>query len=505
MNNNSNASYLKRERKRKLSRFTEYKSATFATGITFAIFLVIFFGAFDFATQSFNMGTVSASLIYLVSTVIQALLTFKIKSDILKKGEVSSATRKLGFIMLLFVLTANIFIAIAAFNLIKKDKGIEYNLAIYSVLTSFTVMMISLLNLFKEYVANTFMLGMGVLAGLTIFYAVVMLLIHKFVHGKNVDKHMKPIGYLLIVSAISGNVFALLLGLVIITKIKHAGDEISVEWIEVLRRLFRNNMAIIGMFVVTVLLSSSLCSYLTFDYSIATDNNYSALLLEPSLEYPFGTDDYGRCVFTRIVFGARISLAVGIATTVVPIIIGGVLGAISGFYGGKSDNIIMRLLDVLYAVPGILLAIAIVAAFGTSTFNLIMALSIGSIPTYARTVRASVLGLANSEFVEAAKACGAKDHIIIFKHIIPNSMAPIIVRATLSIGGAVLSTSSLSYLGLGVEPHVPEWGNILKAGSTYLETNPYLAIYPGLAIILLVLAFNYMGDGLRDALDPKLK
>ena len=264
-------------------------------------------------------------------------------------------------------------------------------------------------------------------------------------------------------------------------------------------------MAIIGMFVVTVLLSISLCSYLTFDYSIATDNNYSALLLEPSLEYPFGTDDYGRCVFTRIVFGARISLAVGIATTVVPIIIGGVLGAISGFYGGKSDNIIMRLLDVLYAVPGILLAIAIVAAFGTSTFNLIMALSIGSIPTYARTVRASVLGLANSEFVEAAKACGAKDHIIIFKHIIPNSMAPIIVRATLSIGGAVLSTSSLSYLGLGVEPHVPEWGNILKAGSTYLETNPYLAIYPGLAIILLVLAFNYMGDGLRDALDPKLK
>ena len=171
----------------------------------------------------------------------------------------------------------------------------------------------------------------------------------------------------------------------------------------------------------------------------------------------------------------------------------------------ESDNIIMRLLDVLYAVPGILLAIAIVAAFGTSTFNLIMALSIGPIPTYARTVRASVLGLANSEFVEAAKACGAKDHIIIFKHIIPNSMAPIIVRATLSIGGAVLSTSSLSYLGLGVEPHVPEWGNILKAGSTYLETNPYLAIYPGLAIILLVLAFNYMGVGLRDALDPKLK
>ena len=407
--------------------------------------------------------------------------------------------------MLLFLLTANIFIGIAAFTLIKKDKGIEYTLSIYMVLTSLTVMMISMLNLFKEYVANTFMIGMGLLAGLTVFYIIVMLLVHKFVHHKDVDKRMKWVGYLLILTVVSGNIFALLLGMILITKIRHAGDEISVEWIEVLRRLFRNNMAILGLFVITVLLSISLCSYLTFDYSIATENNYSALLQEPSLEYPFGTDDYGRCVFTRIVFGARISLSVGIATTIVPIIIGGILGAVSGFYGGKSDNIIMRVLDILYAVPGILLAIAIVAAFGANTFNLIMALSVGAIPTYARTIRASVLGLTGSEFVEAAKACGAKDHIIILKHIIPNSLAPIIVRATLSIGGAVLSTSSLSYLGLGVEPHVPEWGNILKAGSTYLEANPYLAIYPGLAIILLVLAFNYVGDGLRDALDPKLK
>lgn len=505
MSNNSNANYLKRERKRKLSRFTEYKTATFATGITFAIFLVLLFGAFDFATQSFQMGNVSLSLVYLVSSAVQALVTMLIKRDILSAGDIKPLTRKLGFVMILFLLTANIFIAIAAFTLIKKDKGIEYNLSIYAVLTSFAVLAISMLNLFKEYVANTFMLGMGLLAALTVFYLVVMVLVHKFVHHKDVDRRMKWVGYLLILSAVSGNVFALMLGLVIVTKIKHAGDEISVEWIEVLRRLFRNNMAVVGMFVVTVLLSISLCSYLTFDYSIATDNNYSALLQSPSLAYPFGTDDYGRCVFTRIVFGARISLAVGLATTVLPIIAGGALGAISGFYGGKSDNIIMRLLDILYAVPGILLAIAIVAAFGTSTTNLIIALSIGSVPTYARTVRASVLGLAGSEFVEAAKACGAKDHIIIFKHIIPNSLAPIIVRATLSIGGAVLSTSSLSYLGLGVEPHVPEWGNILKAGSTYLETNPYLAIYPGLAIILLVLSFNYMGDGMRDALDPKLK
>ena len=230
-----------------------------------------------------------------------------------------------------------------------------------------------------------------------------------------------------------------------------------------------------------------------------------ALLRPVSMEYPFGTDNYGRCVFTRIVFGARISLIVGVCVTVLPMVVGGILGAAAGFFGKRTDNIIMRLLDVQYAVPDMLLAIAIIAAFGANTVNLILALSIGMVAVYARTVRATVLGLANAEFVEAARSCGARDWNIIFRHIIPNSLAPIIVRSTMGIGTAVLSTSSLSYLGLGVEPHIPEWGNILKIGSQYLETNPYLAIFPGLAIILLVLAFNFFGDGLRDALDPKLK
>ena len=221
--------------------------------------------------------------------------------------------------------------------------------------------------------------------------------------------------------------------------------------------------------------------------------------------YPFGCDDYGRCVFTRIIFGARISLLVGMISTILPCVVGGMLGAIAGYYGGKIDNMIMRCLDVLAAVPGILLAIAIIAALGVSTVNLILSLSIGGISGYARTVRAQVLGVANQEFVEAAKACGAKDGTIIFRHIIPNSLAPVIVRVTMGMGSAVLSTSSLSYLGIGVEAHVPEWGNVLKAGSKFLESNPYIAIFPGLAIIIIVLSFNYFGDGLRDALDPKLK
>lgn len=500
-----NKQYKKRIQQRKLNSFQEYKTSTFAWGASFLLFLIILISSIDIASGQIKKLSLAVSLVFLVSGIIQYLVTNKIRKEILKYDDIKSSTRLIGYFLIPFALTGNFFIAIAGFTLIKKEKTIEYTLCIYSILTTFTIMLVSSLNLFKEYVSNTFMIGMGILLGITLFYVFTMFMVSKYVKGKHVDKKLVPIAIPLILSIGIGNLFAFLLGLIIISKARHKDEEISIEWIDVLRRLFRNYMSVLGMFVVTLLISLSICSYLTFDYSIAIDNNYSAILLSPSLEYPFGTDNYGRCVFTRIIFGARISLVVGTIATLVPIVIGGILGALSGYYGKRTDNIIMRLLDVLYAVPGILLAIAIVAAFGASTMNLILALSIGSIPMYARTVRATVMSIANQEFVEAAKACGAKDFTIVFKHIIPNSLAPIIVRATLGIGGAVLSTSSLSYLGLGVEPHIPEWGNILKIGSAYLETSPYLAIFPGLAIILIVLAFNYFGDGLRDALDPKLK
>ena len=500
-----NKDYIKRESRRILKKFQEVRATGFSMGATFIIALIILFNSYSLKTMTFNSAVFSAGVFYGVTAVLQLLIWLKMKKDIVANKECPAGTRKLGIIMILLLFTGNIFAGIAGFLTVKKEKTIEYILSIYMTLITISVLFVSLINIFKPFVANTFFIGMGLLIAVLVFDIVSMILISRMVSGKNVDPKLKWLGYVLVLTCVTGNIFGLILGLILLSKIRRRGEKGIVEWIEVIRRIFRDNMAALGFFVVIFLLSVSICSYLTFDYYVATENDYSALLLSPSIVYPFGTDNYGRCVFTRIIFGARISLVVGMLSTAMPIVIGCVLGAVTGFYGGKIDNAIMRVLDILYAVPGILLAIAIVAAFGANTFNLILALSLGNVPVYARTVRATVMGLSSSEFVEAARACGARDYIIIFKHIIPNSLAPIIVRATLSIGGAVLSTSSLSYLGLGVEPHIPEWGNILKIGSEYLETNSYLAIYPGLAIIVLVLAFNYLGDGLRDALDPKLK
>ncbi len=444
--------------------------------------------------------------VYALCFVVSFIVCKMIQRDTLsEKGMITKGTRAMGFILLPFIAVGNIFMCIAGFMIIKDRKGIEYQLSVYSVLSLLLTMIVSCLNLLKPTVASTFYLGLGVLGGGIVFNLLLMFTSNIWVNSKQVDKKMFPLAALSILQIGYGNVFGFLFGLIIVNKLVHKDEEISIEWIDVVRRLFKNYMAVIGMFVIVFLISISIFSYLTFDYDIAVTNDYANLLASPSPAYPFGTDNYGRCVFTRIIFGARISLIVGMVATATPILIGGMLGAIAGYYGGTTENIIMRILDVLYAVPGILLAIAIIAAFGASTTNLILALSVGGIPSYARTVRATVMTLSGQEFVEAARACGAKDGLIIFKHIIPNSLAPVIVRATLGIGGAVLSTSSLSYLGLGVEPHIPEWGNILKVGSAYLETNPYIAIFPGLAIILVVLSFNYFGDGLRDALDPKLK
>lgn len=484
--------------------FQEYSQAKFALASSFIIFVILLFNSYDFSSSSFNMFIVIACVLYALFSGIQLAITRRIKQDIVRYGEIQDSSRKYGYIQLLSILTANVFATTAAMILIKKQRTYVYPLAVYMIWADLFVMAVSALNLFKPYVSDSFMPAMLILMLITLFHLATLLLIGKYSDRKYTAPWLSIVAYLLITTAVTGNLFALIIGFSLLFKIKNNKYQVVTKWELIWEQLTKHIPSMLSMFFIIFLFMISICSLFTFDYDLAVENNYGAILQSPTLAYPFGTDDFGRCVFSRIIFGARISLIVGFMSTVIPLVIGGFLGAVSGFYGRHTDNIIMRLLDILYAVPGILLAITIIAAFGANTVNLVLALSVGAIPTYARTMRANVLQVSTFEFVEAARALGLNNQAIIFKHIVPNAMAPMIVKATLTIGTAVIATSSLSYLGLGVEPHIPEWGNILKLGSAYLETQPYLAIYPGLAIITLVLAFNFLGDGLRDAINPKL-
>lgn len=496
--------FQKRTRTRRLKAYPELTALGISWGASFLIGLLILYGCYDAGTGFTFGGTFVFAVIYLLTGALCLALTLLARRSIAAGGPMPGYCRKLGYLAVLTALTGNIFAAIAGFSLIREKRSLEYNLGYYALLNNLMVAMVSLLNLFKDQLAANFYLGVGLLLASVVLYLAVLFLIER-AQATGRYRRLLPLAIVLILSAGLGNLFALLLGLVILARIRNEGSARTIEWVDTIRRIYRNYMAVMGFFIISLLLTLAVVSTMTFHYDYAISNDYANLLREPCLKYPFGTDNLGLCVFTRIVFGARISLIIGLISTAVPIVIGGLLGAMSGYYSERLDNGIMRVLDVLYAVPSTLLTIAIVAAFGANTLNLIIALSISNIPVYARTMRARVMMVGNSEFVEAARACGRHEWQILILHIIPNSLAEMIVRASVSIGIAVLSTSSLSYLGLGVEPHIPEWGNILKVGSPYLETNPYLAIYPGLFIIVLVLAFNFLGDGLRDALDPKLK
>lgn len=481
-----------------------YRNASFSLILSFALSIIFFFNAYDFAegTWSSVWGIVMAA--YFVTSIIQGAIVLLIKRDLLTFGAIQKRTRLLSGIQLLSLFVGNVFTAAFAFRMLKKKGSIEYTLAYYMFLTQFVIFAISFFNLFKPYVSNLFIPSMTLLILAMVIELILIIILSRTDVEQGVKPLLKWLGVVIFLIGFTGNFFGLILGYSLVMKSISSNASTIDKWNKFWISMTNNFTAMLGFLFIFLMFALSIASYGTFVSSFSTDNDYNALLLEPSLAHPFGTDNFGRDVFSRIVFGARISLVVGLLTTLIPLVIGGFLGAISGYYQKSVDNIIMRLLDVLYAVPGILLAIAIIAAFGSSTFNLIIALSVGSIPTYARTMRANVLMVSNLEYVEAAKALGENEWKIIFKQIVPNAFAPMIVKASLTIGGAVIATSSLSFLGLGVEPHIPEWGNILKIGSMYLETNPYLAIFPGIAIILLVLSFNFLGDGLRDALDPKL-
>ena len=275
---------------------------------------------------------------------------------------------------------------------------------------------------------------------------------------------------------------------------------------EVWRRLKKNKMAMIGLALVIFLILLAVFADFIFDYdSVVIKQNTAIRLQGPSAEHWFGTDEFGRDILARLVHGGRISIVVGVIAVGIALTIGGTLGAISGFFGGTVDMVISRLMDVLLAVPSLLLSITIVSALGPSIINLMIAIAVSSVPGYARIVRSSVMTVRDNEFVEAAKAIGANNAQIIASHILPNCLAPIIVQVSLKVASAILSTSGLSFLGLGVKAPTPEWGSMLSGGRAYLRNAPHLTVFPGLCIMLTILSLNLLGDGLRDALDPKLK
>lgn len=280
---------------------------------------------------------------------------------------------------------------------------------------------------------------------------------------------------------------------------------VRTPWREFWRRFLRQHVAVIaGVFVLLLIAIAFLAPYL-MPYDAENYFDYERLNEGPSAAHWLGVDSLGRDIFSRILMGTRISLAAGILSVLVGMIIGTTLGLVSGYYEGWADRIIMRLCDVLFAFPGILLAIAVVAIMGSGMANVIVAVAIFSIPAFARLVRGNTLVLKQLTYIESARSIGASDRTILFRHILPGSVSSIVVFFSMRIGMSIITAASLSFLGLGAQPPMPEWGAMLNEARSDMVIAPHVAIFPSLAIFLTVLAFNLLGDGLRDALDPKLK
>ena len=274
--------------------------------------------------------------------------------------------------------------------------------------------------------------------------------------------------------------------------------------IQNLRQLKKNKAAMIGLIIILFFVFVAVFAPFIAPHHPYAQNLEKTLLL-PCQEYPMGTDDLGRCILSRIIFGTRISLQIGIFVTGITACIGVLLGMMAGYYGGILDEIIMRIVDILLAFPGLVLALVVAGLLGPGLFNVMFALAIVGWMGYARVVRGSVLSVKEKEFVETARALGAGDIYILLRHILPNVMAPVIVMATLGMGYVILAAAGLSFLGLGAQPPTPVWGAMLNSGRAFMRTAPHLTTFPGLAIMITVLAFNLLGDGLRDIFDPRLK
>ncbi len=276
------------------------------------------------------------------------------------------------------------------------------------------------------------------------------------------------------------------------------------EFLRVLRQLSKNKAAMLGLiiFVVEVIVAILAPLIAPYDYSMMDMTNCFAT---PSLAHPFGCDDMGRDIFSRVLIGARYSISSGVLAVGFALVIGMAIGAVAGFFGGWVDNLVMRLLDVIQAIPGMVMMIVISAVLGPGFVNTIIAMAFGSIPGMARMLRAQMLKVRENEYIEAAVSINCSKLRIVMSHLLPNCMSPMIVQATMGVAQTITLCAGLSFIGLGVQPPTPEWGAMLAAARQFIRQAPHLVIFPGVAIAITVLALNLMGDGLRDALDPKLK
>lgn len=272
----------------------------------------------------------------------------------------------------------------------------------------------------------------------------------------------------------------------------------------VMRRFSSNHMAMVGMTVILLMVLVAILAPLIVPYDY-TAIDFTNMLAGPSSAHPFGCDELGRDILSRLMIGARYSLVLGIGSVAVSIVFGIVIGSVAGFFGGNVDNILMRAMDIFGSIPGMLMQIVISAVLGTGVDKCILAIAVSTMPQYVRILRASIMTVRNMEYVEAASSIGCSRLRIIAKHVLPNSLSALIVTATMGVGSAILMASGLSYIGLGVQPPTPEWGAMLSGSRSYLREYPHMVIFPGLVIAVTVLSLNMVGDGLRDALDPKLK
>lgn len=290
----------------------------------------------------------------------------------------------------------------------------------------------------------------------------------------------------------------------VVTPKKQVKERKTGPWRDGWRSFKKNKIALIGASIVLFFVTLAIFGPIVAPQGI-NEQMLTNKLQAPSAEHWFGTDDLGRDVYSRVILGARISLLVGFLSVVASAIIGSLLGIVAGYYGRWVDTVISRLFDILLAFPSILLAIAIVAVLGPSLQNALIAIAIINVPNFGRLIRSRVLSIKEEEYITAAKAIGMSDMRILFSHILPNSMTPVIVQGTLAIATAIIEAAALGFLGLGAQPPQPEWGKMLADARSYFITAPWTMIFPGLSIMLVVLGFNLMGDGLRDAFDPKMK